>query len=320
MEKNQIIIESQLRSIIREELEKVLIEEGLAKQFQAALMALTLTFAGHQAAAGMGGKGDAGSGGGETIEQILKKAGMKDDVLRELQSQLTEDDIKLLQSKFQEQKRLHVEYDKAIDDGDYQKVKDIDRQLDNLFAGVSSQTQQRLMKTGQPILQYIGSLSKDQVEQIGNISDKAAIERLQTKALYHQMKPEVQTKNLTNAAVSDLNKIALIAQNDGFKGDTKEELITNWAVNQPNIYQSLPSDFDLVDVIKVTDNDDSYQFNSKLINSNFTDEKVEEFSDSFPKLSKEKLFAGSAEGENVQKENKVEKLKKRLNEIRGLYV
>ncbi len=74
------------------------------------------------------------------------------------------------------------------------------------------------------------------------------------------------------------------------------------------------------DYARTTGNRINYQFDSKLINSNFTDEKIDEFSDSFPKLSKEKLFAGSAESENVQKENRVRKLKKRLNELRGLYV
>jgi len=319
METNKVIIESQLRAVIRQELESYLINEGLSQKLQAALMAAVLTFAGHQAAAGSG-KGDGGSSGGETIQQILKKAGMKEDILRQLQSELTQEDMQLLQSKYQTQKKLHAEYDKAIDEGNYQRVKDIDRQLDNLFAGLSSESQQRLLKTGTPILEYISSLSEEEIEQIGNISDKAAIERLQTKALYHQMKPEVQTQNLTKAAVSDLNDIALIAQSDGFKGDTKEQIITNWAVNQPNIYNSLPDNFDLVDVIVAADKNDNYQFDSKLINSNFTDEKIDEFSDSFPKLSKKKLFAGSAESENVQKENRVRKLKKRLNELRGLYV
>lgn len=319
MEKNKIIIESQLRSIIREELENVLIEEGLAKQLQAALMALTLTFAGHQAAAGMGGKDDGGSGGGLTIQQMLKKAGMNEEILKDLQAKLNKNDLELLRDKFEQQKRLHAEYEKAMEEGDTDRADKIDQQLDNLFAGVSSDAQKRLMQTGNPILQYIKTLKQNDIEQLGDL-DETAIERLQSKTLTYHMKPEVQTQNMLDLIDDDVKQIIAIAQSDGFKGKTKEEIITNWAVNQPNIYHSLPSEFDLVDVVKVVDSDDSYQFDSKLTNSYFTDEKIEEFSDSFPKLSKEKLFAGSAEGENVQKENKVQKLKKRLNELRGIYV
>lgn len=324
METNKIIFEHQVRKVVREELINVLSEQGIFNEgmvdriIKPSLFAAILTLAGHTVTAGAGSGGD--EGGGKTIQQVLDEAGMTEDVLTQLEVGLTKQDIQELKDVYEKEKQLEKQLEDAKQKDDVEKIKNIQNQLNNLFPDVlkNEAKKQRFFKTGKAIHQYLKSLPPDALEEIGDPQEEEIMRSIQSQALSHQIKPETQSKNITLAAVSDLNNIFKIAKDEiGYQGG-KEETIISWAVE--NYLDELPEKFDLIDIIKLADQNEKIE--SELVDpSKFTERRVDQLANTLPDMSKDEakaIYFGDTAG--IQKENKVNKLRKRLNEIRGLYV
>lgn len=325
MEANKVIFEHQVRKVVREELVKVLNEHDVLNEgifdriIKPSLFAAILTLGGHTVAAGGGSGGD--ESGGKTIQQVLDEAGMTEDVLNQLEVGLTKQDIEELKDLYEKEKQLERQLEDAKQKDDFEQIKKIQNQLSNLFPDALEDDEaqkQRFLKTGKAIHQYLKSLPSDAIEEIGDPQEEEIMRSIQSQALSYQIKPETQSKNITQAAVSDLNNIFKIAKDEvGYQGG-KEQTIVSWAV--VNYLDQLPEKFDLIDIIKLADQNEKIE--SELVDpSKFKERRVEELADTLPDMSKDEakaIYFGDTAG--IQNESKINKLRKRLNEIRGLYV
>jgi len=325
MEANKVIFEYQVRKVIRQELINVLSEQGvfnkgmLNRIIKHSLFAAILTLGGHTVAAGGGSGGD--ESGGKTIQQVLDEAGMTEKVLSELEVGLTKQDIEKLISIYQTEKKLEQQADKAEEEGDAETARILHSKSENVLLNYlrrNPEAQERFMKTGKAIHQYLRTIPEDAIEEIGDPQQEEIMRSIQSKALSYQIKPETQSKNITQAAVSDLNNIFMIAKDEVGYRDGKEQTIISWAVE--NYLEQLPEKFDLIDIIKVASEDNKIE--SELVNPlNFKERRVKELADTLPDMSKDEakaIYFGDTAG--IQNESKINKLRKRLNEIRGLYV
>lgn len=325
MEANKIIFEHQVRKVVRQELTNVLSEQGILNEgifdriIKPSLFAAILTLGGHTVAAGGGSGGD--EGGGKTIQQVLDEAGMTEDVLTQLEIGLTKQDIKKLKDIYEAEAKLELQSKQAEQDGDTEKAEELRSRSENVLLDYlrrNPEAQERFMKTGKAIHQYLKTLPSDAIEEIGDPQQEEIMRSIQSQALSYQIKSETQSKNITQAAVSDLNYIFKIAKDEiGYQGG-KEQTIISWAVENYN--DDLPEQFDLIDIIRIAD--ENNKINSELVDpSKFTERRVKELADTLPDMSKDEakqIYFGDTAG--IQKESKINKLRKRLNEIRGLYV
>lgn len=325
MEANKVIFEHQVRKVIRQELINVLSEQGVLNEgifdriIKPSLFAAILTLGGHTVAAGGGSGG--GESGGKTIQQVLDEAGMTEDVLNQLEVGLTNEDIKKLKDIYETESKLELQSKQAEQDGDIEKAEQLRSRSENVlldYLRKNPEAQERFMKTGKAIHQYLKTLPSDAIEEIGDPQQEEIMRSIQSQALSYQIKPETQSKNITQAAVSDLNYIFKIAKDEiGYQGG-KEQTIISWAVENYN--DDLPEQFDLIDIIRIADQDN--KINSELVDpSKFTERRVKELADTLPDMSKDEakaIYFGDTAG--IQKESKINKLRKRINEIRGLYV
>jgi transcriptional regulator with XRE-family HTH domain len=324
MEANKVIFEHQVRKVVRQELINVLNEQGVLNEgifdriIKPSLFAAILTLGGHTVAAGGGSGGD--ESGGKTIQQVLEDAGMTEKVLSELEIGLTQEDIEKLKDLYETEKQLEKQLEAAKEKQDIEQVKKLESRISNLLPSAlqDEEQRQRFMETGTAIHQYLRSLPADAIEEIGDPQQEEIMRSIQSKALTYQIKPETQSKNITQAAVSDLNNIFKIAKDEvGYQGG-KQETIISWAVE--NYMDQLPEKFDLIDIIKIADQEN--KINSELVDpSNFKEKRVKELAGTLPDMSKDEakaIYFGDTAG--IQNESKINKLRKRLNEIRGLYV
>jgi hypothetical protein len=151
--------------------------------------------------------------------------------------------------------------------------------------------------------------------------EKEVLQAIQSKALSYQIKPETQSKNITQATVSDLNNLYKVIRDEGFSvTNDKQESIISWCV-ESGYLDKLPENFDLIDILRIAD--EQGKIESELLNpENFKEKRVKEVSDTLPDMSHDQaksIFFGGDTAGSMQ-ENKINKLKIRLNELRGLYV
>jgi uncharacterized protein YlxP (DUF503 family) len=341
METNKITLsESQLRLIIRNELKTYLFENGLLNEqdtqkigitvgskLRTALILALMVLGGENKLSALGGEGGGGEGqGGMTIEELLDEAGMTKKVLSELDVNLTKEDLKTINKLYHQEKKLELQAKKAEELGNAEMAKELKSKSDKVMIDYlrrNPEAADRYMETGRAIVQYIYSLPPEAIEGLGDPKEAEALKIIQSNALSYQIKPETQTKNITQAAVSDLNNIFSIAVKETGYGETREQTIISWAVENYDNDERLPQEFNLIDIIKLADSDGKIE--SELLDpENFTERRVKELSDTLPNMSKDQAkatyFGDTADTAGIQKENKINKLRKRLNETRGLYV
>jgi len=261
-------------------------------------------------------------GEGKTIQQVLDEAGMTDKVLSELEVGLTKEDLKKIKELYVQEKSLKKQLEVAEQNQDLEQVKILKSNINNLFSNAlkNPEQQKRMLKTGKAIHQYLASLPQDAYEQIEDPQEKEVLRDIQSKALSYQMQPETQSKNISQATVSDLNNLFKVIKDEGYslKGD-KIDTIISWSVENGYL-DKLPQNFDLIDILKIANQEGKIE--SELLNTeNFKEKRVEEISDTLPDIThdeaKTKFFDGDTAG---LQESKMNKLKTRLNELRGLYV
>lgn len=328
METNKIIFEHQIRKVIREELLKVLNEQGVvnegifSKIVKPALFAAIMTLSGHTVAA-RGGSGGGDESGGKTIQQVLEDAGLTEKVLSELEVGLTQEDIKILNRLFQQEKNYELQAKKAQLKGDTEEAEKLQTKSNRVLVDYltrNPEAEERFMKTGVAIHQYLRSLPPDAFEEMGDPKEEEALKAIQSKALSYQIKPATQSKNLSTAFINDINNLVLKAGNESGYSPDKQETIINWIVGKNELFDKLPNNFDLSDVVKVAN--EQGIIDSQLYNpENFTQRRVTEFSNTLTDISKDQAKAIYFDvADNMQNENKINKLRSRLNELRGRYV
>lgn len=327
MEKNKITLtENQLRSIICQELKTYLVEnkllnEGIYDKIVKPSLFAALLFLGARELPASGRPGEEGEG--KTIQQVLDEAGMTDKVLSELEIGLTKEDLKKIKELYVQEKSLKKQLEVAEQKQDIEQVKILKSNINNLFSNAlkNPEQQKRMLKTGKAIHQYLASLPQDAYEQIDDPQEKEALRDIQSKALSYQMKPETQSKNISQATVSDLNNLFKVIKDEGYslKGD-KIDTIISWSVENGYL-DKLPENFDLIDILRMAD--EQGKIESELLNpENFKEKRVKEVSDTLPDMSHDQaksIFFGGDTAGSIQ-ENKINKLRIRLNELRGLYV
>jgi hypothetical protein len=327
MEKNKITLtENQLRSLVYEELitylsNNKLINENLYNNVIKPSLFAALLFLGAKDITASGKPGEEGEG--KTIQQVLDEAGMTDKVLSELEVGLTKEDLKKIKELYVQEKSLEKQLEVAEQNQDSEQAKILKSKINNLFSNAlrkNPEQQKRMLKTGKAIHQYLASLPQDAYEQIGDPQEQEALRNIQSKALSYQMKPETQSKNISQATVSDLNNLFKVIKDEGYSlKDDKIDTIISWSVENGYL-NKLPQKFDLIDILKIANEEG--KIDSELLDpSNFKEKRVEEISDTLPDIShdeaKMKFFGGDTAG---LQESKMNKLKIRLNELRGLYV
>jgi hypothetical protein len=326
MEKNKITLtENQLRLMVCEELKTYLsnnkpINESVYNKIVKPSLFAALLFLGVRELPASGRPGEEGEG--KTIQQVLDEAGMTDKVLSELEVGLTKEDLKKIKELYVQEKSLKKQLEVAEQNQDLEQVKILKSNINNLFSNAlkNPEQQKRMLKTGKAIHQYLASLPQDAYEQIDDPQEKEVLRDIQSKALSYQMKPETQSKNISQATVSDLNNLFKVIKDEGYslKGD-KIDTIISWSVENGYL-DKLPQSFDLIDILKIANQEGKIE--SELLNTeNFKEKRVEEISDTLPDIThdeaKTKFFDGDTAG---LQESKMNKLKTRLNELRGLYV
>ena len=326
MEKNKITLtENQLRLMVCEELKTYLsnnkpINESVYNKIVKPSLFAALLFLGVSELPASG-KAD-GDSEGKTIQQVLDEAGMTDKVLSELEVGLTKEDLKKIKELYVQEKSLKKQLEVAEQNQDLEQVKILKSNINNLFSNAlkNPEQQKRMLKTGKAIHQYLASLPQDAYEQIDDPQEKEVLRDIQSKALSYQMKSETQSKNISQATVSDLNNLFKVIKDEGYslKGD-KIDTIISWSVENGYL-DKLPQNFDLIDILKIANQEGKIE--SELLDpSNFKEKRVEEISDTLPDIShdeaKIKFFGSDTAG---LQESKMNKLKTRLNELRGLYV
>ena len=329
MEANKITLtESKLRLIVRQELKTYLTENEILNEgaydrvIKPALFAAMLLLGSKEITAA-GGDGSS-NGGGKTIQQVLDEADMTEKVLSELEVGLKKEDLQKIKKLYSIEKRLEKQLEVAEQKQDFEQAKQLKSKINNLFSNAlrdNPELEKRFMKTGKAIHQYLASLPEDAYEEIGNPEEKEALQAIQSKALSYQIKPETQSKNITQAAVSDLNNLFKVIRDEGYPiKDDKVNTIISWSVESGYLDQ-LPESFDLIDILRVADEQDKIE--SELLNpENFKEKRVEEVSETLPDMSHDQaksIFFGGDTAGSMQ-ENKINKLRKRINELRGLYV
>lgn len=326
MEKNKITLtENQLRSIIRQELKTYLVEnkllnEGIYDKIVKPALFAAMLFLGEK---GISADAD-NSNGGKTIQQVLDEAGMTEKVLSELEVGLKKEDFKKIKELYSTQKILEKQLEVAEQKQDFEQVKKIKSKINNLFSNAlqkNPELQKRFLSTGKAIHQYLAYLPEDAYEAIGNPEEKEVLQAIQSKALSYQIKPETQSKNITQATVSDLNNLYKVIRDEGFSvTNDKVDTIISWSV-ESGYLDKLPENFDLIDILRMAD--EQGKIESELLNpENFKEKRVKEVSDTLPDMSHDQaksIFFGGDTAGSIQ-ENKINKLRIRLNELRGLYV
>jgi len=328
MEENKITLtETKLRSIIRQELKTYLVEsellnEGIYDKIVKPALFAAMLLLGEKGISTAGASDD--SDGGKTIQQVLDEAGMTEKVLSELEVGLKKEDFKKIKELYSTQKILEKQLEVAEQKQDFEQVKKLKGKINNLFSNAlqkNPELQKRFLSTGKAIHQYLASLPEDAYEEIDNPEEKEVLQAIQSKALSYQIKPETQSKNITQATVSDLNNLYKVIRDEGFSvTNDKQESIISWCVENGYL-NKLPENFDLIDILRIAD--EQGKIESELLNpENFKEKRVKEVSDTLPDMSHDQaksIFFGGDTAGSMQ-ENKINKLKIRLNELRGLYV
>lgn len=340
------LTEAQIRQVIREELEQFLLEEGIMNLrtgmfkkigLPAILIATILNAAvPTQPAAGMAN----GPGGPspvptqqvkpQSIQELIDEAGMTPEILSDLTSELSKEDIAKLQSLFQQIKQKQEQINKARkENASEEEIKELEKEKNNIFSATNIKEQEqldRIMATGGAILRYIESANPEELEGIGDVNDKEALLKLKAKALKFNLSSKGRSTLLANNATQDLiaaKNVALendrtISQNPNVRSNFDIALVYTLGKYGNEALDTFGDVITPIEVIKFLGN--KGEIDSQLL-KNFKEQTIDEYSaglEDDPNYSISKDDA-SKMASGLQ-ENKVNKLRQRLNELRGVYV
>jgi len=323
------LTEQQLRNVIRQELRNYLIEQQEEQKSKTsskfrnliipAIAAALMMVPGHQMTA-MGSEGK-DSSGGKTIEQILDEAGVTEKVLGELNVDLKEEDIEKFATLFKTQKQLQNKLDKLKEEGGSEEdIKELTRQVDNVFSAnnIKPDELERMQKTGSAIFKYIKSATPEQLEAYEELTPENT-KLLQKNALMRSISQAGQQEDVKDALVHDLTQLVNIAKQDpvAATAQTGAEAVIIFAANN-NLIPQGQTEFNYLDVIKAA-SDRNYGEYFLVDPKNFTDRQLNDLDGKLDTMTVQDANATLQKAKQIQ-ENKVNKLRQKLNELRGVYV
>ena len=318
------LTESQIRQIIKQELKNVLFEQDSKKEEKKkgfnfrnliipAIAAALMFVPGHEVVA----KGADGgpSGGGKTIEQILEEAGVTPKVLQELGVGLNEKDIKKFSSLYKYQKELEDKLEKAKLEGEpEEQIQKLTKQVNNVFTGenVSPDELERMKKTGSAVIKYLRAASPEELKSYEELTPEK-VKTLQSKSLARSISTVGQSEDIKVALTNDLKELIKISREDPVTAPAKTgaEAVLFFAANN-NLLPQDKETFNYLDIIKAA-KANGYGDYLLLDPTNFTDKQLKDLNNKLGTMSVKDAKA-------KLQENKVSKLRQRLNELRGVYV
>jgi hypothetical protein len=350
------LTEAQIRQVVRKELQQYLIEEGLMSDLSASkigkryllpgvLLATMLTTV-NPTSQGQAMGGDGGGGSQDTGQQVedaltindmLDQVGLKDKVLSELESNLTKEDKIKIQDLFKQMKDKQQEINNAKrEEKSQDEIQKLETERNEIFSAktITDPDQlERIINTGSAIFRFIENASPEELESIGDIDSEEALLKLQAKALRYTLSVEGRQQMVARGVQQDLitAKNALFAS--GFK-QPNEKTVTNFfqvivyyiledlAQNNQTPQDVFGESITVIEALRyLIDKGIITEEDSELI-SNFDEEKYNIELEGIPSLNMTisdamQMYSGSTKP--IQ-ENKVNKLRQRLNELRGVYV
>jgi hypothetical protein len=272
-----------------------------------------------------------------TINDMLDQVGLKDKVLNELESDLTKEDKIKVQDLFKQMKIKQQQINDAKKDGKSQdEIQKLETERNEIFSSknISDPDQlQRILNTGSAIFRFIENASPEELESIGDTDSEELLLKLQAKALKYTLSVEGRQQMIARGVQQDLitAKNALLAS--GFQ-QPKEETVTNFfelivyyiledlAKNNQTADSVFGESITVIEALRyLIDKGIIKEEDSELI-SNFDEEKYNKELETIPSLNMTigdamQMYSGS---KKPIQENKVNKLRQRLNELRGVYV
>ncbi len=347
------LTEAQIRQVVRQELQQYLIEEGFMSDLSASKIGKRyllpgIILAGMLSVLEPTSQGQAMNGGSSedtgqqiedalTINDMLDQVGLKDKVLNELESDLTKEDKIKVQDLFKQMKIKQQQINDAKKDGKSQdEIQKLETERNEIFSSknISDPDQlQRILNTGSAIFRFIENASPEELESIGDTDSEELLLKLQAKALKYTLSVEGRQQMIARGVQQDLitAKNALLAS--GFQ-QPKEETVTNFfelivyyiledlAKNNQTADSVFGESITVIEALRyLIDKGIIKEEDSELI-SNFDEEKYNKELETIPSLNMTigdamQMYSGS---KKPIQENKVNKLRQRLNELRGVYV
>lgn len=343
-----MLTEQQVRQVIREEIEQYLIEEGMmdlpgSKFFKnlalpGILIATILNSfvqTGTQTAQGFESlKPDQQQvvKDVQTINDLLDQVGMKREILKELESQLEKQDLQKAGSLFQQLKEKQKQIINAKTPEEKQRL---ETEKNNIFSSNNFEDQEQLdrfLETGRTIFRFIENAKPEELETLGNLDTEEALLKLQAKAANYAVSSGGRSKLLASSISNDLVTIknyvletdSSVTQNPNVKSSFDIALVYILDKYGDEIFESDtvgdPKKITPIEVIEFLSN--KGEIESELLKY-FTKEGFESYKlgledDPNYFITQDKALE-LASGIKIQ-ENKINKLRQRLNELRGVYV
>jgi hypothetical protein len=313
----KIITEQQLRNVIHQELRNYLFEQEQQKRFGgstskvlgAAIIALTM-LKGHDLTAQAGGD----KSGGKTQEEMIKDAGVTDKVLSQLEVNLSQKEIELMSKLYSRQKDIELQIKNAKEENaSTEDIEELELKKSKIFDNIPKETTERIIKTGEAIFKYIKQASPEELESFGDLDEPEDIQKLQRKAFERRISQEGQTEDLTDALSQDLRQLVNLARQDPATASatTGAEAVEIFAASN-NLLPTDKETFNYLDIIKAA-NDRNYGHFLLVDPTEFTDQQRQQLVNKLDSKSVKDV-------QSKLQENKVNNIRRRLNELRGVYV
>lgn len=340
----KIITESQLRKVVKQELKNVLFEQDKkaimpqnkkTRVIGSLLAALVMTaLSGHEGG-GIGGASAGGGSGTPTPQEILEELGLSEEYLNELRGEFDIEDIKKLASLGMQEKEIEKQIDEESAkgaDADQDLIEDLKQQKFKVFSGenVSPELLSKIENAGSSIVSYIYDLDEQQLKELEDTDVDQLKQTVQSKAFVKSINPKNLSTKMSRQLSNDATKLYRSLADQGYMLNVSSDPQTNLEISLVQRYDDqLPDTFTLLDAIKIAAEDEALNYESDFLNTSYYQEPlIKKFDSNLNKVSKEEIKAkamGVSEEElaqtkgNVQ-ENKINKLRQRLNELRGVYV
>ena len=338
------VAEQQIRKIIREELKQYLIQEGIMdlrtgpfrKLFLPAVAIAMLSNAAQPQIQASAEPSPPIEQQVQSIQDQIDEAGMTDEILNQLDSELTEKDQIKLNSLFIliQQKQQEINDAKKANKSD-EVIKQLEKEKNDVFTAKNFDDPEqldRILATGRAIIKYIESVKPDVLASFDLSTPEGKI-KLQAKALQYALSSKGRSTLLANNVTQDLiNAKNYVLEKDPSIPQTIDSgsffkivlayVLGTYGNEAAERFGDVITPIELIQFLHEQPNE---QFQSELF-KNFKTNLIDEYSlgledDPQLSISKDEAFQIMARvNQKTVQENKVNKLRQRLNELRGVYV
>jgi hypothetical protein len=339
-----ILTEQQVRQVIREEIEQYLLEEGIMdlrtgpfrKLFLPAVAIAMFSNAAQPQIQASAGSSPPIEQQVQSIEELIDEAGMTDELLNQLNSELTEEDQIKLNSLFVQikQKQQEINDAKKANKSD-EVIKQLEKEKNDVFTAKNFDDPKqldRILATGRAIIKYIESVDPDVLASF-DLSTPEGKTKLKAKALQYSLSSKGRSTLLANNVTQDLiNAKNYVLEKDPSIPQTIDSgsffkivlayVLGTYGNEAAERFGDVITPIELIQFLHEQPNE---QFQSELF-KNFKTNLIDEYSlgledDPQLSISKDEAFQIMTRvNQQTVQENKVNKLRQRLNELRGVYV